>query len=157
MMSVRVRLAAILARWCLFERKRAPVTTSELVMRVWPTDCDLNMHMNNSRYLALMDAGRWHYLLRTGLAAEVWRRRWAPVAVRVEIDFKKSLAPGERFRLETQTERLGERSVTMHQRFWRGDELAAEARVVCLWRHAGESQAVAPLYEAFPQLLPTAP
>ena len=28
-------------------------------MRVWPNDLDTNAHMNNGRYLTLMDLGRF--------------------------------------------------------------------------------------------------
>ena len=31
--------------------------TSELPGRVWPMDLDTNLHMNNGRYLSLMDLG----------------------------------------------------------------------------------------------------
>ena len=145
MMTVRLRLATLLARWALRERRAEASPVSRLSMRCWPFDCDINRHMNNSRYLALMDLGRWHFLLVTGLYRTIWRRRWAPVAVRVEIDFKKSLRPGERFTLETAQETVGTKSATLVQRFWRDDELCAEARVVVLFIHKGKSQ---PLAEA---------
>src|SRR6185503_3961101 len=31
---------------------------SNLSLRVWPNDLDLNIHVNNGRYLTLMDLGR---------------------------------------------------------------------------------------------------
>ena len=150
MMTVRLRIAAMLVGHALFGRRAAPVPRTRLALRCWPTDCDINLHMNNSRYLALMDLGRWHYLLATGLATAVWRRRWAPVAVRAEIDFKRSLRPGERFELETFAIAASARSVTIAQRFWRGDTLCADARIVVLFMHAGKPQALAPLFEEVP-------
>ena len=32
--------------------------TSVLILRVLPNDLDMNMHMNNGRYLSIMDLGR---------------------------------------------------------------------------------------------------
>ncbi len=152
MMSVRLRYLPMLARWGLAERRDAPQRTSRLPLRVWWADCDLNRHMNNSRYLALMDMGRWHYMLVSGLGQEIWQRGWFPVVARIEIDFKKSLNPGDRFVLETLTERVGTKSATLVQRFWLGETLAAEARVTAIFKRKGESQALAPLYETMPHL-----
>lgn len=152
MMTVRLRLAQILTRWLIRERGAAPSPVSRLSMRCGPFDCDINRHMNNSRYLALMDLGRWHFLLVTGLYREIWRRKWAPVAARIEIDFKKSLRPGDRFELETTQEAVGNRSATLLQRFWRDGVLYAEARVIVLFIHRGKSQPLADLLSTLPAL-----
>jgi YbgC/YbaW family acyl-CoA thioester hydrolase len=152
MMTVRLRLAALLARWALFDREKPPEAVSRLPLKVWLADCDINRHMNNSRYLALMDMGRWHFLLTTQLYKPMRAKQWYPVAVRVEIDYKKSLNPGDRFVLETQQETVGTKSATILQRFWRGDELCAEARVVVLFLHKGKSQVLAELMAEVPVL-----
>jgi acyl-CoA thioesterase FadM len=157
MMTVRLRIAAMLARHLLFGRKAAPVATSRLALRCVWTDCDVNGHMNNSRYLAIMDLGRWHYMLATGLGKVTLRRRWAPVAVRVEIDDKKSIKPGDRFELETEPVAASARSVTIRQRFWLRGELAADAKVVVLFVHRGEVQPLEPLFEELPIARPPAP
>lgn len=152
MMTVRLRLGALLARWALFDRKKPPEAVSRLPMKVWLADCDINRHMNNSRYLALMDMGRWHFLLTTQLYKAMRERQWFPVAVRVEIDYKKSLNPGDRFTLETRQESVGTKSATILQQFWRGDELCAEARVVVLFLHKGKSQVLRELLGEVPVL-----
>lgn len=154
MMTVRLRIATMLARWALFGRQAPPVATGRLALRCVWTDCDINGHMNNSRYLALMDLGRWHYMLATGLWRYTLANKWAPVAVRVEIDYKKSLKPGDRFELETEASTSSERSVTIRQRFWKGGVLAADAKVVVLFMHKGQVQALAPLFAAVPEARP---
>ena len=156
MMTVRLRIAAMLAGWALFHRKDAPVATGRLKLRCVWTDCDINGHMNNSRYLALMDLGRWHYMLATGLHRFTLAHKWAPVAVRVEIDYKKSLRPGDRFELETEAVSTTDRTVTIRQRFWREGVLAADAKVIVLFMHKGQVQALAPLLAAVPEARPVA-
>lgn len=156
MMTVRLRIGAMLARWALFGRQQPPAGTGRLKLRCVWTDCDINGHMNNSRYLAIMDLGRWHYMLATGLWRFTLERKWAPVAVRVEIDYKKSLKPGDRFELETRAISTTERTVTIQQRFWKGDVLCADARVIVLFMHKGQVQALAPLIEAVPHARPVA-
>ena len=150
MLTVRARIAAMVARWALFERKREATGTSRLPLRCWVTDCDFNVHMNNSRYLALMDMGRWHYCFSQGVMGFFWRHGWKPVAVRVEIDFKRAIRPFERFDLETFLSERGHKSATFTQRFWVGQELAAEARVVVVCRGGGRTQEIAPMFEELP-------
>ncbi|MNX76395.1 Thioesterase superfamily protein [compost metagenome] len=154
MMTVRLRLAAMLTRWFFTERGRAPAPVSRLTMRCGLFDCDINRHMNNSRYLALMDLGRYHLTLVSGLGRELWRRRWFPVLVRAEIDFKRSLKPGDRFVLETSLAEVGTKRVVLAQRFWLGETLAAEALVTGVFVHRGKGQPLAELLEGFRDLWP---
>lgn len=154
MMTVRLRLGAMLARWALRERKQPKSHVSRLPLTCQIFDCDINRHMNNSRYLALMDLGRYHLLLVNGFMDEVFRRRWFPVLVHAEIDFKQSLKPGDRFTLETSVDQVGTKTVTLLQRFWRHGELIAEARAVGLFLHKGKSQNLREFYLAHPQYLP---
>ena len=49
-------------------------------MRVWPNDLDTNAHMNNGRYLTLMDLGRFDLMTQCGLVGVVLRQRWFPIA-----------------------------------------------------------------------------
>ena len=64
-MNLLLRLALV-----LFQGRRGPrlglLDTGSLHMRVWPTDLDVLMHMNNGRYLSLMDLGRVDLLVRSG-------------------------------------------------------------------------------------------
>lgn len=155
MMTVRVRVAAMVARWAWRERKQPLQPVSRLPMRCVITDLDVNLHMNNSRYLAIMDVGRYHFMLVSGLGNELmWRRKWRPVLVRAEVDYKKSLKPGERFILETSLETVGNKSAVLLQRFWRGDVLVAEGRVTALFLHQGKSQSLQSLMADFAHLLP---
>ncbi|HEY9899606.1 MAG TPA: acyl-CoA thioesterase [Pantanalinema sp.] len=153
-MTVRLRLAAMLVRWFFKERGGAPVPVSRLSMRCGLLDCDINRHMNNSRYLALMDLGRYHLTLASGLGRELWRRRWFPVLVRAEIDFKRSIKPGERFVLETSLAEVGTKRVVLSQRFWLGETLAAEALVTGVFVHRGKGQPLSELLAQFQDLWP---
>ncbi|GEM_PF-3360618 len=156
MISTRLRLMLMLGRWLFKERGLPPLLVSRLPLRCWWVDCDINRHMNNSRYLALMDMGRWHYLLVSGLASAIWRRRWMPVVVRIDISFHASLKPGTHFELVTRCERVGNRSITLVQEFRVEDRVTAVARVVASFLEGGKSQAVATLFENSPHLVPDA-
>lgn len=72
-----------------------------LAYRVWPHDLDLSLHVNNSRYWALMDLGRIDLIIRSGLWRAVVRNRWAPIVTAARIRFRRELNPFRRFRVET--------------------------------------------------------
>ena len=50
-------------------------------MRVWPTDLDVFMHVNNGVYLTLMDLGRTDMMLRSGMFGPIRQQGWYPVVV----------------------------------------------------------------------------
>jgi acyl-CoA thioesterase FadM len=60
-------------------------------MRVWPNDIDLNLHMNNGRYLNIMDYARTHLLARVGLIEHIIRSRWQPLVGAVWMTYRRSL------------------------------------------------------------------
>jgi acyl-CoA thioesterase FadM len=70
-------------------------------LRVWPTDLDTYGHVNNGRYLTLMDMGRLEWGLRTGLAVAMLRRRWYPVLGAASVEFRRELRAFQRCELVT--------------------------------------------------------
>jgi acyl-CoA thioesterase FadM len=95
----------------------APDGKSVLFFRVWPHDLDTSLHMNNGRYLGLMDLGRLDIILQTGLWRAVLNHRWTPVANAAVVRFRRELRPFERFRLETRILAWTEATVFMEQTF----------------------------------------
>ena len=74
---------------------------SVLDFRVWPHDLDIALHMNNGRYLTLMDLGRLDVMVRSGLWREVLRHKWTPIASAITVRFQRELQLFQKFRLET--------------------------------------------------------
>ncbi len=85
--------------------------------RVAPTDLDLNFHMNNGKYLSIMDLGRFDLLLKTKNFYSLALNGHFPVVVSESIRFKKSLAPFQRFDLITQIESFDSRDFFISQKF----------------------------------------
>ena len=111
---------------------------SRLSFRVLPNDLDLNLHMNNGRYLTFMDLGRVHLLAQNGLLAHIRRKRWMPVLAAAEITYLRSLNPFDRFDLVTRVMAWDEKYVYMEQLFERNGELCAHAYVKGLFLSRGE-------------------
>ena len=80
-------------------RERLPVekSVSRLSLRVLPNDLDINLHMNNGRYLTICDLNRVDLFIRTGLLKAMRKRRWFPVIAEHTMSYKKSLHLFEQF------------------------------------------------------------
>ena len=94
-----------------------PRDTSVLNFRVWPHDLDLSLHLNNGRYLTLMDLGRLDVMVRSGLWREVLRHTWTPIASAITIRFQRELRPFQKFRLDTKLLCWDASLVVMEQMF----------------------------------------
>jgi len=99
----------------------APLETDTLKLRVWPNDVDFNFHLNNARYLNVMDYGRIHLLARSGLLKPAIQARWTPVVGGVWITYRRSLGLWARYRLATRLVGWDERWFYFEQTFL-GDE-----------------------------------
>lgn len=102
---------------------------STISFRVWPNDLDLNGHLTNSRYFALMDAARYDMVIRSG-TWDAWKRNgWFPVVASQRIRFRKSLAPWARYEIKTRTLGWDERNLYIGQSFERKGDVCAEATI----------------------------
>lgn len=91
--------------------------TARTPFRVWPTDLDLLMHMNNGKYLSLMDLGRMDLMIRSGWWKTIQQIGWYPVVADQTISYRRSLNPFVRFTLHSRILGLNERGVFMEQLF----------------------------------------
>ena len=53
--------------------------TVDIDYKALPSDCDINLHLTNSRYLAMMDLSRTWMTERVGLLKQIMKRRWFPI------------------------------------------------------------------------------
>ena len=102
---------------------------SRVGFRVLPTDCDVNLHMNNGRYLAFMDLGRLHFVAQIGLLGIILRRWWGAALGAAEINFIRPLAPFQKFELVTRLVTWDDKYAYMEQRFESRGVLCAHAFV----------------------------
>lgn len=73
----------------------------ECVFRVWPHDLDAFGHMNNGRYLQIMDVARVRWMARTGVLRAMLRSRWSGVIGGALTRYRYSLRPFQRYRVRT--------------------------------------------------------
>lgn len=95
--------------------------------RCWPADLDTLLHMNNSRYLAIMDIARIDLITRCGLWGKLRSRGHYPIVEAQTIRYRKSIKLFQKFTIVTQIAGWDEKSFYLTQTFMRGNEVAAEA------------------------------
>ncbi|HUK56297.1 MAG TPA: thioesterase family protein [Nitrospiria bacterium] len=132
-MNLYLRLLAVLTG-AFFGRRLGPMEESVLHFRVWPTDLDLNGHMNNGRYLTLMDLGRVDLMIRTGLGRVAFKRRWTPLVGSAVIRFRQSLDPFQRYQVKSRILCWDDKWFFIEQRFTRPGGLIAVGLVKGLLR-----------------------
>ena len=100
-MNLWFRLLWLLVASRFRPRLTPPLDVSILSLIVLPNDLDIYGHMNNGRYLTIMDLGRMDLFVRGGLARAIRGAGWTPVLSAAKIRFRRELRLWRRFRLET--------------------------------------------------------
>lgn len=138
--------------WLFFWRLRKAksigfLDVSHMNCRVWPADCDINLHMTNARYPALMDLGRTFMLAEMGQLKPLLKMKWLPVVNASEFTFIKDIKPLQRFEIATRVLGWDEKYFYIEQRFVSEKGLHAIANVrglfVCKGRKISSQQLVA--------------
>lgn len=112
-----------------FRPKAGLLEQTSMFFRVWPTDLDVLWHMNNGKYLSVMDLGRFDMLIRNGLMKVTRDNGWYPVIAGETIRFRRSLTLWKRFELRTRSIGWDEKSFFVEQQFYCDNELCAHAIV----------------------------
>jgi acyl-CoA thioesterase FadM len=89
--------------WALLRSRNLPAIAPgdwiERRLRVWPNDLDLNAHMNNGRYLTIVDLMLVEYFVRTGFARGLLAAGWRPMSGGAFITYRRALKPWQVYRL----------------------------------------------------------
>ena len=99
---------------------------NSLTLRVLPNDLDLNMHMNNGRYLTICDLSRVDVFIRTGLAKTMLKERWTPVVSEHTMKYKRALKPFQKYTVKMEVIGWNEKSFHMIHTFLVGEKVVAE-------------------------------
>ena len=130
-----VRIPALAIRQHLRPLPRLRMLDEDsLNLRVWPNDIDLNLHLNNARYLSYMDYGRMHLLARVQLLTHILRGRWTPLVGAAWVTYRRSLPLMARFTLTSRLVCWDERWFYLEQTFAGDAGLAAVGWVKGLLR-----------------------
>lgn len=118
--------------------------------RVNPMDLDLNIHMNNGRYLSIMDLGRVDLMLQAGVLWPLFCQGYYPVVATECIRFMRPLGPFESFTVSTQIDSWDEKDIFLSQRFESKGHAIAEGYLKARFKKRGKPGSVSTidLFEA---------
>ena len=111
----------------------------DLPFVAWPWDIDWNGHVNNGRYLTLMDHGRLDHGLRTGLIQALIKARTNAVVAKASIQFVREVRPFVRCTLVTRIRGWDDRRTYYEQRFEHQGRVCVKAEVAIALRHRNKS------------------
>ena len=122
MIDIGYVIRVIVLAWRRRAAKKMKNIWAESVVtgRCWPNDLDINMHMNNARYLREADFGRFALLLDTGLWDVVKVRRkkdlqTSLLAGAIQVQYRQSVELGDRFSITTRLAGWDERAFYIEQ------------------------------------------
>ncbi|RRS30380.1 MAG: hypothetical protein OI74_16955 [Gammaproteobacteria bacterium (ex Lamellibrachia satsuma)] len=107
-------------------RLRVERPTNSLILRVLPNDIDLNMHMNNGRYLTICDLSRVDMFIRTGLARTMIKEKWMPIITEHTMKYIKPLMPFQKYEVKMEVADLDGKSFQMLHSFHINNKIVAE-------------------------------
>lgn len=100
-MNLYLRLVGIII-YSFLKSRVAIAEKISLPLRIFPNDLDINNHVNNGRYLALLDLGSIHLFIRSGLLKHMLMKKLRPIIGGIIITYRKGLKLFERCTLTIQ-------------------------------------------------------
>ena len=107
-----------------------------------PSDLDLNFHMNNGRYLSLMDLGRMDLMIRSGVFFKLFSQGYYPVVKSESIRFRQSLQLWQKFEMITLIESWDEKDFFISQKFYSRGKMVGEGYIKGRFRQRGKKGSV---------------
>ena len=94
----RLLLNLLISRW---QQRIHTGETTNTRFRVWPQDIDVFGHMNNGRYLQIMDVARTAWMSRCGALGAMIDNQWGAALGGGSIHFRKSLRVFQSYKVST--------------------------------------------------------
>lgn len=117
-MTLYFRFIFLIFKLIFSERKTIQLFESDQYnSMVLPSDLDLIGHMNNSKFLSLMDLARFQLLFRAGAVKLLLQKRYKPVVTHLDINYKKELKLFEKFSIHSSLKSWDEKSFYIKQIF----------------------------------------
>lgn len=131
----------------------------ETAIEVRSYELDMLGHVNNAVFLNWLEQARLAALEALGFGVEALiEREWSSNVVRIEIDYRRPARFGDRLRVLTWLDRVGNTSLALGHRIERRDDPkggpVAEAKVIVVWldRKGGPTRVPAEVRERLEEL-----
>jgi acyl-CoA thioesterase FadM len=111
-------------------RKRTPIyqddMRNEITTRVWFNDLDINLHMNNGRYMTLCDLTRVDLFIRSGLAKLMLKNKWNPIIADHTMTYIRPLKLFDKINVVMNVTHFDEKFFYSDHEFYKGGKLMAK-------------------------------
>lgn len=77
---------------------------------------DVFGHMNNARYLELMEETRWRYIDQTDFLQLLKANKWGFAVVNININYKRPAFTGETLTISVDVKNIGNSSIVVEQK-----------------------------------------
>ena len=118
----------------VFRKRLGPLESSVVCLQVLPNDLDIQGHMNNGRFLTLMDLGRIDLMIRTGFWKTARAHKWIPLVGTAMISFKRTLNLFQWYELHSRIICWDEKWCYIEQKFIRNGKIITYAWMRGLFR-----------------------
>lgn len=138
-----VRLIFLVCKRLFYFKKSNLLDPCYTSFLVGPLDLDTNFHVNNGRYLSIMDMGRFDMLLKPRVFWKLVLAGYYPVVVSESIRFKKSLSLFDYFTIKTEIESWDEKDFYIRQVFYHKNKIMAVGYIKGRFMKRGQKRSVA--------------
>lgn len=115
-MNQYIRLIITLIK-SLWKPQLKPTTTVKSTFRVWPWDLDALGHMNNGRYLQIMDVARVDWMRQARILDSIVRNRWGALLGGSIIRYSSPLNLFQKYHVETRVVSWDQRWFFLEHKF----------------------------------------
>ncbi len=136
-MSLIFRMLWVWLRSLSAERLPVGVASNRLRWVTLPNDLDINLHMNNGRYLTICDLNRVDLFIRTGLLRAMLAEGWIPIIAEHTMSYKRPLKLFQAYESVMELTHWDERAFYMKHTFLVGEKVVAEGTSVGVVRGRG--------------------
>jgi acyl-CoA thioesterase FadM len=116
-MSLYLRLLITICTSFFNSKKHPALDPIRTNFRVLPNDLDILGHVNNGRYLTLMDLGRINLIGRSGLAKKMLPLKWYPLIGSVTMTYFRPLKMLQKYQIQTRLICWDEKWFFLEQKF----------------------------------------
>jgi acyl-CoA thioesterase FadM len=95
-------------------------------VRMMPNDLDINMHVNNGRYLTLCDLTRVDFFVRSGIAALMLKHKWSPIIAEHTMTYLRPIKVFTKIDIHMEITHFDEKYFYCSHHFYKGDKLMAQ-------------------------------
>lgn len=125
-MNLYLRMLWLLIRSLFKPRMPIDDLSNNMTLRVLPNDIDLNLHMNNGRYLTICDLSRVDMFIRSGLARTMLQQGWIPVIAEHTMTYKRSLDLFQKYEVKMEVTGWDDKVFYMSHVFIKDGRVVAE-------------------------------